>query len=61
MRTERKEAETQDLLALIEDLPLPIKNLTGEIDTLKSEITELNLNMNSRPSPMAKSLAWRRT
>jgi len=45
VQTERKEAEKQDLLALIEDLQLQIKTLTGEIDTLKSEIDELNLNM----------------
>ena len=45
VQTERKEAEKQDLLALIEDLQLQIKTLTGEIDTLKSEISELNLNM----------------
>merc|ERR1719446_1012442 len=45
VQTERKEAEKQDLLALIEDLQLQIKTLGGEIDTLKSEIAELNLNM----------------
>jgi len=45
VQTERKEAEKLDLLALIEDLQLQIKTLTGEIDTLKSEIAELNLNM----------------
>merc|ERR1719506_1370102 len=44
-QTEQKEAEKQDLLALIEDLQLQIKTLAGEIDTLKSEIAELNLNM----------------
>jgi len=45
VETERKEAEKQDLLALIEDLQLQIKTLSGEIDTLKTEIAELNLNM----------------
>jgi len=45
VQTERKEAEKQDLLALIEDLQLTIKTLTGEIDTLKSEIAELALNL----------------
>mgnify|MGYP003958906239 CR=1 FL=1 len=45
VQTERKEAEKQDLLALIEDLQLQIKTLTSEIDTLKSEIAELSLNM----------------
>jgi len=45
VQTERKEAEKQDLLALIEDLQLQIKTLTSEIDTLKEEIAELNLNM----------------
>jgi len=45
VQTERKEAEKLDLLALIENLQLQIKTLTGEIDTLKSEIAELNLNM----------------
>jgi len=44
VQTESKEAEKEDLLALIEDLQLQIKTLTGEIDTLKSEIAELNLN-----------------
>merc|ERR550514_2396410 len=44
-QTEQKESEKQDLLALIEDLQLQIKTLAGEIDTLKSEIAELNLNM----------------
>ena len=32
-------------MALIEDLQMLIKTLTGEIDTLKAEIVELNLNM----------------
>ena len=45
MQTERKEAKKQDLLALTEDFQLTMNSLTGEIDTLKSEITELNLNM----------------
>jgi DNA repair exonuclease SbcCD ATPase subunit len=45
VQTERKEAEKQDLLALIEDLQMTIKTLTGEIDTLKSEIAELELNL----------------
>jgi DNA repair exonuclease SbcCD ATPase subunit len=45
VQTERKEAEKQDLLALIEDLQMTIKTLTGEIDTLKSEIAELQLNL----------------
>merc|ERR1711957_1116275 len=45
VQTERKEAEKQDFLALIEDLQLQIKTLSGEIDTLKTEIAELNLNM----------------
>ena len=45
VQTERKEAEKQDLLALIEDLQLTIKTLTDEIDVLKAEIAELNLNM----------------
>jgi len=30
---------------VFEDLQLTIKTLTGEIDTLKSEIVELNLNL----------------
>jgi len=45
VQTERKENEKQDLLALIEDLQLTIKTLTGEIDVLKSEIADLSLNM----------------
>merc|ERR1719506_2433195 len=43
VQTERKESEKQDLLALIEDLQLQIKTLAGEIDTLKSEIADLNI------------------
>jgi len=45
VQTERKEREKQDLLALIEDLQLTIKTLTGEIDVLKSEIADLSINM----------------
>merc|ERR1719409_2420635 len=45
VQTERKEAEKQDLLALIEDLNLTIKTLSADIDTLKSEIAELQLEM----------------
>merc|ERR1740117_491299 len=45
VQTERKEREKEDLLALIEDLQLTIKTLTGEIDVLKSEIADLGLNM----------------
>merc|ERR1711953_1165091 len=45
LQTERKEREKQDLIAKIEDLEMTIKSLTEAIDTLKSEIAEMQLQM----------------
>merc|ERR1712137_1511738 len=45
LQTEKKEREKQDLLALIEDLELTIKTLTSEIDALKSEVAEMQVQM----------------
>jgi len=45
LETERKDREKQDLLALIEDLQLTIKTLTNDIDTLKSEVAEMQVQM----------------
>ena len=49
LQTERKECETQDPLALIEDLNLTIKNLEASID---------DLNMNIK-SPTADFDNWK--
>jgi chromosome segregation ATPase len=45
LQTEKKDREKQDLLALIEDLGLTIKTLTAEIDTLKTEVGEMQVQM----------------
>merc|ERR1719178_234709 len=45
LQTEKKDREKQDLIALIEDLELTIKTLTSEIDTLKSEVAEMQVQM----------------
>merc|ERR1719461_2194140 len=45
LQTEKKDREKQDLLALIEDLELTIKTLTSEIDALKSEVAEMQVQM----------------
>merc|ERR1712216_931195 len=45
LQTERKEREKQDLLAKIEDLEGRIKKLTEEIETLKAEIAEMQLQL----------------
>merc|ERR1719335_129567 len=45
LQTEKKDREKEDLLALIEDLELTIKTLTSEIDTLKADIAELQVQM----------------
>jgi len=45
LQTEQKDRERQDLIALIEDLNLTIKTLTADIDALKSEIAEMQLEM----------------
>merc|ERR1712039_687385 len=41
----KKEREKQDLIAKIEDLELTIKTLTEAIDTLKSEIAEMQVQL----------------
>ena len=45
LQTEKKDREKQDLLALIEDLELTMKTLASEIDTLKSEVAEMQVQM----------------
>jgi len=45
IQTERKDREREDLIALIEDLNLTIKTLAADIDTLKSEIAQMQLEM----------------
>merc|ERR1719355_75158 len=45
LQTEKKEREKQDLIAKIEDLELTIKQLTEAIDTLKSEIAEMQVQL----------------
>merc|ERR1712050_646290 len=45
LQTEKKEREKADLTAKIEDLELTIKQLTEAIDTLKSEIAEMQVQM----------------
>merc|ERR1711870_123923 len=45
LQTEKKEREKQDLIALIEDLELTIKTLTSEIDALKSEVAEMQVQL----------------
>merc|ERR1719276_690073 len=45
LQTEKKEREKKDLIAKIEDLELTIKTLTEEIDKLKSEIAEMQVQM----------------
>merc|ERR1712032_665052 len=45
LQTEKKTREKQDLIAKIEDLTMTIKQLTEAIDTLKSEITEMQVQM----------------
>merc|ERR1712182_113060 len=45
LQTEKKEREKQDLTAKIEDLDNTIKTLTTAIDTLKSEVAELQVQM----------------
>merc|ERR1711970_894410 len=42
---EKKDREKMDLIALIEDLDLTIKTLTSDIETLKAEIAEAQLQM----------------
>merc|ERR1719401_1940232 len=45
LQTEKKEREKQDLIAKIEDLELTIKTLTEEIDSLKAEIAEMQVQL----------------
>merc|ERR1719229_971370 len=45
LQTEKKEREKADLIAKIEELELTIKTLTSEIDVLKSEVAEMQVQM----------------
>merc|ERR1712039_338180 len=45
LQTEKKEREKQDLITLIEDLELKIKTLHEEIEALKAEIREMQLQL----------------
>merc|ERR1719190_353077 len=45
LQSEKKERAKQDLTAKIEDLELTIKTLTQEIDKLKAEIAEMQVQM----------------
>merc|ERR1712190_110999 len=45
LQTEKKEREKQTLIAKIEDLELTIKTLTEEIDALKAEIAEMQVQL----------------
>merc|ERR1712072_65436 len=45
LSTEKKERAKQDLTAKIEDLELTIKQLTEAIDTLKSEVAEMQVQL----------------
>merc|ERR1712050_805471 len=45
LQTEKKEREKKDLIAKIEDLEMTIKALTEAIETLKSEIAEMQVQL----------------
>jgi len=45
LQTEEKEREKSDLIAKIEDLEMTIKTLTADIERLKSEIAEMQVQM----------------
>jgi len=45
LQTEKKEREKQDLLAKIEDLELTIKTLAEEIESLKAQIAEMQVQL----------------
>merc|ERR1711879_1054147 len=45
LQTEKKEREKQDLIAKIEDLELTIKTLAEEIEALKAEIAEMQVQL----------------
>merc|ERR1711972_755097 len=45
LQTEKKEREKQDIIAKIEDLEMTIKQLTEQIDQLKAEIAEMQVQL----------------
>merc|ERR1712194_556145 len=45
LQTEKKEREKQDLIAKIEDLELTIKTLSEEIESLKAQIAEMQVQL----------------
>merc|ERR1712203_72054 len=45
LQTEKKEREKQDLIAKIDDLELTIKTLTEEIEALKAQIAEMQVQL----------------
>merc|ERR1712050_201878 len=45
LQTEKKDREKQDLIAKIEDLELTIKTLTEEIENLKAQIAEMQVQL----------------
>merc|ERR1719413_249098 len=45
LQTENKQREKQDLIAKIEDLELTIKTLSEEIDALKAQIGEMQVQL----------------
>merc|ERR1711874_359365 len=45
LQTEKKEREKQDILAKIEDLEQTIKQLTEDINSLKAEIAEMQVQL----------------
>merc|ERR1719380_578607 len=45
LQTEKKERQKADLIAKIEDLEMTIKTLTDAINTLKSEISEMQVQL----------------
>merc|ERR1712226_1667584 len=45
LQTEKKEREKKDLIAKIEDLEMTIKTLTSEIEALKAEIAEMQVQL----------------
>merc|ERR1712195_243209 len=45
LQTEKKDRQKQDLTAKVEDLEMTIKALTEAIDTLKSEVAEMQVQM----------------
>merc|ERR1711941_157895 len=45
LQTEKKERQKQDLIAKIEELELTIKTLTEQIESLKAEIAEMQVQL----------------